>query len=126
MARPTYSNLTLSFALGDNTHPNSTQAGTLITNLFKEAFRARNKTYTTDSDDVIDTEECYMIILSEAQWIIEQWAKALGRDSQVQMPTLSLRKDAINQIKELTGQILTSTQPLIDNARMWGYDEDYQ
>lgn len=125
-ARPTYSDLVLSYQIGENTKPNTTDAATLITNFFKQAFMARNKAYTTDSDNVIDTPECYMIILSEVQRVIEAWASALKMQSQTQMPTLFLSKDAINQIKQLVGQNLTSTQPLIDNARMWGYDEDYQ
>jgi hypothetical protein len=115
----------LSYTIGASTKPNTTDAATLITNLFKQAFQARNKVYSTDSDTVIDTEECYMIILSEAQRIIEQWASALKPQSQIQMPVMYLSKEAINLIKALTGQKLTATQPLMDVVRMWGYDDDW-
>jgi uridylate kinase len=115
----------LSYTIGASTKPNTTDAATLITNLFKQAFQARNKVYSTDPDTVIDTEECYMIILSEAQRIIEQWASALKQQSQIQMPVMYLSKEPINLIKALTGQKLTATQPLMDVVRMWGYDDDW-
>lgn len=125
IARPTYSDLLLTFTLGVSTNPSSTQAATLITELFKQAFIERNETYTTDTDTVLDTEAAYAIIKSEASRLLTQWSNSLRIDSQISTPVLYLSKDAVGKLKQLTKQKNSASMPIIDSVRLWNEDSDW-
>ena len=121
MARVATTDLFLQFIMGAGSFPSTTVGGNIITALYKEAYTVMygpgkySPDDSTDSDDMIDISDTFVILQSEASDICDAYHFS-GIDSP--RPTIELSKTAIKKLNNIKIQ----NQGFVDNIRWMGSD----
>lgn len=118
VARAVYGDLVvINLTIGAASHPNSTNVPKLITNLYKQGYRAIGATYAVydaaAEHAIIDTEEFKEIIVSEAEEIVNIWHFS-GKENPP--PSSKMSKEGIVEIKSL----LKRSPNRLSNVRVMG------
>ena len=121
MTRVATTDLFLNFAIETTSFPTTTQGTAVITALYKHAYTIMYKagTYSdddsTDTDNLIDIADTFVIIQAEASDLIDMWHYS-GIDNP--RPIIELSAAAIKRLRD----IKLTKLPYIDNVRLWGSD----
>jgi hypothetical protein len=119
MARVAATDLVLTFTQSATSKPNSTEIGLIITNYYAQAFRARGKAYSTDTDTIIDSLDVWHILVSEISDYVNGLGYAIRKpDSDTKPPKLKLSTEAYNEISS----IVAGTNGYVNNVRVWNED----
>jgi len=126
MARPTYSDLFLTFTPSASTTPSMSYLNNIIETLFYELFNIAHKDYvdgSTATDDEIDTNDVYAIVKREASMIAENIMKYSAYNP-VERPAGSFPIIALSETgkKLFMDYLVRKRGNLIENIRVWGSD----
>jgi len=122
MTRPVYTDLLVSFTIGENTQPNATQAAALLVRLFEQAYGVIDEEYVVETEHaIIDTKNVYSAIVSDAEDIVEEWNNAYATDPPGKMP----RKDISDKTIKIIKNEANNSRHMTKTVRLWNSDEDW-